>query len=127
MDDETSIFDVFALMFPTPEHALAVASNGDRALQLASSRGFDLAFVDCFLGNENGPEVAQKLHQVQPALNIVLMSGYLQEERAVAMEVAGARAFLTKPFSFEIAHAIVRRLLGRKEPQDNHDGGLEKS
>ena len=115
VDDETTIFDVFALMFPKPDHALAVAANGDQALQLAAAQGFDMAFVDCFLGNENGAEVAQRLHKVQPNLKIVLMSGYLREERAAAMEQAGARAFLTKPFSFETAQALVRRLVGQKE------------
>ncbi|MFA5191471.1 MAG: response regulator, partial [Verrucomicrobiia bacterium] len=99
VDDETTIFDVFALMFPKPKHALAVAADSNQALQLAATQGFDLAFVDYFLGNENGAEVAQKLHRVQPNLKIVLMSGYLSEERAAAMEQAGARAFLTKPFS----------------------------
>jgi DNA-binding NtrC family response regulator len=121
VDDETTIFDVFGLMFPKPQNVLAVAANGDRALQLAATQGFDVAFVDCFLGNENGAEVAQRLHKVQPNLKIVLMSGFLREERAAAMEQAGARAFLTKPFSFEAAQQIVRRLLGRKK-SDNEIG-----
>ncbi|MCX6900454.1 MAG: response regulator [Verrucomicrobia bacterium] len=116
VDDETTIFDVFALMFAKPDYALAAAANGDQALRLAATRSFDVAFVDCFLGNENGAEVAQRLHKAQPNLKIVLMSGYLREERAAAMEQAGARAFLTKPFSFETAQALVRRLAGRKEP-----------
>lgn len=112
VDDETTIFDVFAMMFPKPNHALAVATDGSQAVSLAESKGFDMAFVDCFLGAENGAEVAQRLHKVQPNLKIVLMSGFLREERAAAMEQAGARAFLTKPFSFETAQALVRRLLG---------------
>ncbi len=126
VDDETTIFDVFALMFPKPDHALAVAANGDQALQLAATRGFDVAFVDCFLGNENGPEVAQRLHKVQPNLKIVLMSGYLQEERAAAMELAGARAFLTKPFSFETAKSLVSRLMGG-QAQGRNDNRVKES
>ncbi|MCX6908313.1 MAG: response regulator [Verrucomicrobia bacterium] len=114
VDDETSIFDVFAMMFPTPRNALAVASNGNQAVQLASAQPFDVAFVDCFLGSENGIEVAQNLRKVQPDLNVVLMSGYLRGENSAATEEAGARAFLTKPFSFETAQALVRRLLGGK-------------
>jgi len=115
VDDETSIFDVFAMMFPTPHHALAVAADGNRAVQLASTQPFDVAFVDCFLGSENGIEVAQNLRKVQPNLNIVLMSGYLRGENSAATEEAGACGFLTKPFSFETAQALVRRLLSRKQ------------
>lgn len=126
VDDETTIFDVFELMFPKPKHALSVAADGGCALQLAATRGFDVAFVDCFLGNENGPEVAQRLHKVQPNLKIVLMSGYLQEERAAAMELAGARAFLTKPFSFETAQSLVNRLLGG-QAQGRNDNPVKES
>lgn len=115
VDDETTIFDVFAMMFPEPANVLATAANGTRALELVSSHGFDMAFVDCFLGTENGAEVAQKLRKVQPDLNVVLMSGFLREERAEAMELAGARAFLSKPFSFETAQALARRLLGSRK------------
>lgn len=103
-------------MFPAPGHVVAVAENGARALQLAAEARFDVAFVDCFLGIESGPEVAEKLHAVQPKLHVVLMSGYLQEERAAAMEKADARAFLMKPFSFETAQTLVRRLFGTKKP-----------
>lgn len=125
VDDETTIFDVFALMFPEPKHALAVAADSNQALQLAATQSFDVAFVDYFLGNENGAEVAQKLHRVQPDLKIVLMSGYLREERAAAMEQAGARGFLTKPFSVETAQALARRLVGQKEPGDPDEPASE--
>lgn len=120
VDDETSIFDVFAMMFPTPFNALAVAADGNRAVQLASAQPFDVAFVDCFLGNESGIEVAQNLHKVQPNLNVVLMSGYLRGENSTAVEEAGAKAFLTKPFSFETAQAVVRRLIGRRPPKSQN-------
>lgn len=114
-DDETTIFEVFALMFPKPNHVLTMASDGRQTMQLVATQNFDVAFVDYFLGNENGAEIAQKLRQRQPALQIVLMSGYLRDKRAAAVEQAGARAFLTKPFSFETAQTLVRRLMGRKE------------
>lgn len=116
VDDETTIFEVFALMFPKPNHVLTMASDGRQAMQLVAAQTFDVAFVDYFLGNENGAEIAQKLRGKQPDLQVVLMSGYLRDERAAAVEQAGARAFLTKPFSFEIAQTLVRRLMGRKEP-----------
>lgn len=115
VDDETTIFEVFALMFPKPNHVLTMASDGRQAMQLVATQSFDVAFVDYFLGNDNGAEVAQKLRGKQPDLQVVLMSGYLRDERSAAVEQAGARAFLTKPFSFEIAQALVRRLMGRKD------------
>jgi DNA-binding NtrC family response regulator len=116
VDDETSIFDGFEMMFPKPRYALAVASDGSRAVELALAQPFDVAFVDCFLGTEDGIEVAQKLHRVRPDLNVVLMSGYLRDENSEATEKAGARAFLNKPFSFETARGLVRRLIGQKRP-----------
>ena len=117
VDDDTCMFDIFGEICPSPLFSLTVASHGVLAVQLAGSQRFDLAFVDYFLGQEIGTEVAQKMHKVQPGMKVVLMSGFLVDDRAAAMEIAGASAFLVKPFSIENAQAVMKRLLRGKEPE----------
>ncbi|MCX6907425.1 MAG: response regulator [Verrucomicrobia bacterium] len=114
VDDDTCIFDIFGEICPSPLFFLTVASHGRLAVQLAGSQHFDLAFVDYFLGQEIGTEVAQQMRKVQPGMKVVLMSGFLVEDRAAAMEKAGAGAFLIKPFSIENAQSVIKRLLGAR-------------
>lgn len=117
VDDDTCIFDIFKEICPAPLFSLTVASHGSLAVQLTGSRQLDLAFVDYFLGDDIGTEVAQKMRKAQPGLKIVLMSGFLVDDRAAAMEKAGAGAFLIKPFSIENAQSVMRRLLDSKGPE----------
>jgi two-component system, cell cycle sensor histidine kinase and response regulator CckA len=114
VDDDTCIFDVFREMFPAPKYEASFAPNGQVALTLAARQPFDLAFVDFYMVGMNGVEVSQKLHQVQPQIKIVLMSGYLVDERAAMIEQAGARSFLTKPFRMDAAQALAERLCAEK-------------
>lgn len=111
VDDEPCILRFFTALFSLPSYLVVVAANDKLALQLAEAQVFDLAFVDYFLGEVNGTEVAQTLRKLQPELKIVLMSGYVIDNRAAALEVAGASVFLAKPFSAEAAQHVVARLL----------------
>lgn len=117
VDDDTCIFDIFREICPAPRFSLTVASHGRLAVQLAETRQFDVAFVDYFLGDEIGTEVAQKMRKVQAGLKVILMSGFLVDDRAAAMEKAGASAFLIKPFSIENAQSVIKRLLSAKGPE----------
>lgn len=117
VDDEPCILRFFAAIFPPPDYTVAVASNDKTALQLVATQNLDLVVVDYFLNAVNGAEVARKMHEMNPKLKIVLMSGYVLNNKEAEMEAAGASAFLTKPFTCETAHHIVERLLHETEPK----------
>lgn len=120
VDDDTAILDVFPHLLCPGRYSIAIASRGSLALQLAAHRTFDLAFVDYFMEDMNGVEVSQKLRVEQPNIEIVLMSGYLidekSDEKSDIMARSGAREFLRKPFSADVVQALVDRLLAGKEP-----------
>ncbi|MCX6900933.1 MAG: response regulator [Verrucomicrobia bacterium] len=113
VDDDTDIFDYFREICPPSQFIIATATDGLTAEQLALRETFNVAFVDYFMEGMNGPEAAQLLHKAQPALPVVLMSGFFAGDRAKVMEAAGASEFLVKPITAENAHAIIERLVGR--------------
>ena len=116
-DDDTCIFDIFREICPLPYFSLTVAAHGGQAVQFAKTRHFDLAVVDYYFGDEIGTEVAQHMRKAQPGLKIILMSGFLVDDRAAEMEKAGASAFLIKPFSIENAQSVIRRVLNERSPE----------
>jgi CheY-like chemotaxis protein len=113
VDDEPCILQFLAAVFSSSDCRVEVALTGKLALELAGTQVFDVAFVDYFLEEMCGTEVARKLHETQPDMKIVLMSGYIVNDRQAEMELAGASAFLTKPFSDNTAHLIVSHVLPR--------------
>ncbi|MFA6563609.1 MAG: response regulator [Verrucomicrobiia bacterium] len=116
VDDEPCVLDLFPFMFPSPNYLVAVAADGRKALQLAETQVFDLAIVDCILPGEKCAVAAIKLRKLQPNMKIVLMSGYYISDRTAVMKLAGAKAFLVKPFLVEHAQRIAAILLREAKP-----------
>jgi len=116
VDDDTGILDVFPHLLRPGKYSISVASRGSLALELASHRAFDLAFVDYFMDDMNGVVVSQRLRHLQPDIQIVLMSGFSFDDKSEIMSSSGARAFLHKPLNAEYIQALTDRLLAGKAP-----------
>jgi two-component system response regulator HydG len=112
VDDDADIFDYFREICPPPRFAITTALDGLAAEKLALRETFNVAFVDYFMEGMNGPEAAQLLHKAQPALPVVLMSGFFAGNREQVMEEAGAADFLVKPVTVENVRVILQRLTG---------------
>jgi len=116
VDDESCVLDLFPFIFPSPHYLVALAADGRKALQLAETQVFDLAFVDCILPEEKCAAAARKLRDFHPNMKIVLMSGYRINDRTAVMKWAGAKAFLVKPFLVEHPQRIAAVLLREAKP-----------
>jgi len=112
VDDEESIWELFTGLFRPPVYALMAASSGEEAIEMAKTNLFDLAYIDVMMPGCDGVECSRQLRAMQPALKTVLISGYVVEDRARAVERAGAQAFLAKPFSVAAVRSLAERLLG---------------
>jgi signal transduction histidine kinase len=76
----------------------AVASGGGFQDGLAAARrGFDVALVDLRLPDGDGTLLAQKLKDLNPDGEVVLLTGFATVESAAAAVRAGACAYLVKP------------------------------
>lgn len=116
VDDDSTVLDVFPHMFRPGQYAIAVASRGSLAIELASHRTFDLAFVDYYMDDMDGVVVSQRLRHLQPHIQIVLMSGYSFDNIAELLISSGAREFLHKPLKAEGVQKLTDRLLNKDWP-----------
>jgi DNA-binding NtrC family response regulator len=75
---------------------------------------FDAAFVDMHLTGDitkpEGLKVVRKLHEFDPHLEIVAISGDLQRELMEGCLKAGASRFLAKPLSKEEIHLLLEKI-----------------
>ena len=83
--------------------------NGYRVLQARNAReamligrgyggAIDLMLTDLVLPGMNGPELAEELYPLRPAMQVLYMSGYRDDARVRRLEQVG-KAFFPKPFS----------------------------
>ncbi len=78
-------------------HVDAVGS-AEAALALAADRSFDVLLSDLLLPGMHGGELAERLQRRWPALKVIIMSGYAQDEAVRRGVGEGAVRFLQKPF-----------------------------
>jgi DNA-binding NarL/FixJ family response regulator len=72
------------------------AEDGESALALAAELSPDLVLLDIQLPDISGFEVVSRLHEKNPALEIVLVSSRDQSAYGSALGASGARGFITK-------------------------------
>jgi two-component system response regulator RegA len=90
-------------------YAVVEAADGDAALAAASSDPPEYAIVDLRMPGPSGLEVVRRLHELEPATVIVVLTGYGSIATALEAVKLGARHYLTKPSD---ADALVKALEG---------------
>jgi DNA-binding NtrC family response regulator len=109
VDDNELVLALLCDYLRADYDVLCVATS-DKALELAEKEDLQLAFIDVTLPKINGIELSQRLHSINPALPIVLMSGYGDLEQS-AMSLTHVAAFLKKPFNLDEFEQITEKLL----------------
>jgi PAS domain S-box-containing protein len=107
IDDEVSIREITRDSLEIYNYHAMLASDGVEALTLYAQNWQRIAvvMVDMMMPHLDTKSVIQALQRINPAVNIIIMSGSASNEGIV--EQYGLKAFLTKPFTtIEMMHAL---------------------
>jgi two-component system, NtrC family, response regulator HydG len=120
VDDELSVRASLAKWFHEEGHEVTTAENGNDALtRLAESR-WDAALVDIKMHGIDGVELQRRMHEIDPELIVIMMTGYASVETAVTALKNGAYDYVTKPLDpDEIAHLVRKALAHKRTEQEN--------
>jgi DNA-binding NtrC family response regulator len=81
---------------------------------------WDVALVDIKMHGTDGIELQRRMHEVDPELLVIIMTGYASVETAVAALKNGAYDYVTKPLDpDEIAHLVKNALAHKRTAQEN--------
>jgi DNA-binding NarL/FixJ family response regulator len=75
---------------------VGVASNSAEAIRLVTELRPDVVLVDIELGDEDGFELAQRLHGISGASKVILVSTHAEEDLAQLIEGSPALGFIAK-------------------------------
>lgn len=89
------------------------AESGSVAAEALSESAVDVAVIDLVMPEQDGLECAERLAQVQPDLNIVLMTGHNAPDMIREASARGLLTILNKPFDVRELVRIVAELRGR--------------
>jgi len=110
VDDELNIRKTMAICLETEGHKVTAVGNFQDALAEASSKSFDLAFVDLRLGTDDGLDLIPRLLAATPGLKIIVITAYASIDTAVEAMRRGATDYIPKPFTPAQINLAVRKV-----------------
>ena len=108
VDDNPINRKVLALQLEKLGQNVAIAENGQHAVEKVLKEEFDLVLMDCQMPEMDGLEATRQIREsggYQPI--IVALTAYTEESRRQACQDAGMDAFLTKPVEAGKLKALV--------------------
>jgi DNA-binding response OmpR family regulator len=114
VDDEPNIVISLEYLMKKEGYQIAVATDGDAALQQASEFLPDLILLDVMMPKKSGFEVCETLRTL-PALakvKIIMLTAKGRETEVAKGLALGADAYVTKPFSTKDLVLQIKSLLG---------------
>jgi DNA-binding NtrC family response regulator len=112
VDDDRDTCRFIAEILAAPGREFELASESDRALQLARTEPFDLVICDINLNSSlNGIDVLRAFKSVNPHGQVLLVSGFGTLQTAIEAVRAGAFDYISKPFDVGEIKKTVQRAL----------------
>ncbi|HTP68593.1 MAG TPA: sigma-54 dependent transcriptional regulator [Dongiaceae bacterium] len=120
VDDELIVRDSLDKWFREEGYDVTVADSAQDALTKMGSRRFDLALVDIKMPGTDGVELQRRMHDIDPDMLVIIMTGYASVETAVTALKNGAYDYVSKPFDpDDIAHTVHNALSHRRAQEEN--------
>jgi len=95
-------------------HDVSEAGQGEAALDLVGQRYFDLLLADYKMPGMNGMELLSRVKQINPEIEVIMMTAYGTVETAVAAMKAGAADYITKPIELDELLILIDRISERR-------------
>jgi CheY-like chemotaxis protein len=113
VDDDPANCDVLAYFLKSLGYNVAIAADGNRALNMDLEDDIELVILDVHMPVYSGPEVLTMLRKrrlLRP-VKVIAVTGDESEDTRQTMDRLGADGFLTKPVDLSSLRAHVTRLL----------------
>jgi two-component system, NtrC family, response regulator HydG len=117
IDDDADICLLLSRYFEKKGYETATAANGKEAIAFLKKNSFDVVLCDFRLPDYTGIEMLQKIKIIDPATQVIIITGYSDVRTAVEALKKGAFEYVTKPlYPDEILLTVKNALRERSKP-----------
>ncbi len=110
VDDDEALRGILGDVLTEDGYHVTVASSGEEALDVIRQHPFDIVVLDIRLPGMSGMEVLEKVKEMYPQLQVIIITSHASLETAVTALRCGAYDYLSKPFDdINIISAVVGR------------------
>ncbi|MDB5611886.1 MAG: two-component system response regulator [Bradyrhizobium sp.] len=133
VDDDSAVQATIRLLLERAGHSVVAASDGRNGLAIFETGEFDLLFLDIFMPGMDGIETMRLVHQQQPLIPIIVISGnpiVADSDKApdfLTMAIKlGAVSSLQKPFKpAALLAAVANCLEAAKRPSSSSTAAID--
>jgi two-component system, OmpR family, response regulator RegX3 len=115
VEDEQSFSDALSFMLRKEGFDVAVAADGQVAVEMFEQQGADIVLLDIMLPGMSGTEVCRQIRTTSQVPIIMVTAKDSEIDKVVGLEI-GADDYVTKPFSSRELVARIRAVLRRRVP-----------
>ncbi len=111
VDDELSMRQFLTHLFQRDGHTIRTAENGRQAMELLRQQPADVVISDVKMPDMGGIELLRAARELQPNIEIIMMTAFSNEGAAHEAFLLGAFDFVHKPFDNDFLKEKVSRAL----------------
>jgi len=116
VDDEKIVRDFFLDVARSLGGNVETAEDGDVAVEKCKAHHYDMIFLDMRMPHMNGLDACRIILTLDPAVKVVMMSGYSEDRLMDEAITSGAVAKISKPFNLktivELIESAARSITG---------------
>src|SRR5438874_2798875 len=114
VDDEEGPRQSVKIIFKD-EYNILLAKDGETALELARNNPVDVVVCDILMAGMPGTEVLRQLKELDPGIEVIMLTAYETIETARQAVRYGASDYLNKPFDIPTMRAAVARAREKRQ------------
>jgi two-component system response regulator HydG len=118
VDDEQVHRYMLCSMFREWGWKCVEADDGRTAVEAVEKSAYDAVLMDVRMAKMDGIEAFARIHALQPALPVVIMTAYSSVDDAVEAMKHGAHDYLTKPLDFDRLRLTLTRALDHHQVEE---------
>lgn len=119
-DDDDGLRRVIQYKLQQNKYDVTAVENGQKALDAIKSQKFDLVLSDMKMPKLSGIELLEKIKEIQPELEVILITAHADISQAVLAVKIGAFDYLPKPFEDDqLFQTIEKALKVRRLEKEN--------
>ena len=94
------------------------ADDGSTAVAAVEQGPWDVILMDVCMTTMDGMEALKRIHALNPAIPVVIMTAYSSVDSAVAAIKQGAHDYLTKPLDFDRLRTTLEVAMGHRQQEE---------
>ncbi len=114
IDDEPAILSSLEFVLED-SYEISSYTSPDEALSSLEREQFQICLLDLRIGKESGLDVLLKIKEIQPSIEVIMITAYGSIESSVKALQLGAFSYITKPVDIEEIKVNIKKALQFKQ------------